>query len=86
MPKSYAVAPESANGPTHIMQNGEQLFVSEETICVLLMMGIVYYSPEDGPMARVYRPLGEWTLERIKNDALLLGSHSSTPLQVTARS
>lgn len=86
MPKSYAVAPESANGPTHIMQNGEQLFLTEDAVCFLVMMGIVYYSPEDGPNARVYRPLGEWTLERIRNEALQAESYDSRPLQVTARS
>lgn len=86
MPKSYAVAPESANGPTHIMQNGEQLFLTEEAVSVLVQMGIAYYSPEDGPMARVYRLLGEWTLERVRNEALRPESYDSKPLQVTARS
>lgn len=66
MPKGYSVAPPFANGPTQIMQNGEQFYIPDEVAAYLVVEGVIHYSPDDGPWARVYRPSGEWSITSIE--------------------
>lgn len=76
MPRQAPLHPPTARGWTHILENGKQLAISDELAASLVFMGVIQYSPEDGPNARVYRPRFDWetcegwTLDRIKTQIL----------------
>lgn len=68
-----ALAPPGARGWTHIWDGDEeQLPISDGTAQSLVRLQIISYSPDDGPHAKVYRPVKpNWTLDRIKKEVLL---------------
>ena len=49
------IAPRDAIGWTHGWGEGKQVRLNDGQAYVLVMRGMIVYSPEDGPNARVYR-------------------------------
>jgi hypothetical protein len=60
-----SIAPRRAVGWTHVLENGMQLPLSDEVAAALALVGVVYYSPWDGPNARVYCLCDGYTLEDV---------------------
>lgn len=60
------VAPENAMGWTHVWAEGEQFPLGDDTAVALAIFGLIEYSPDDGPNARVYRCCDGVTLAQVK--------------------
>lgn len=60
------VAPPHAQGPCQILDNGEQLYLDENVAYLLAFSGFIYYSPWDGPNAKVYCLCEGVTLDAVK--------------------
>jgi hypothetical protein len=63
---SLRVHPQTAVGWTHIWDGREQYPITDQQAATLVFMGYITYSPDDGPNARVYRPVKGVKLEQIK--------------------
>lgn len=66
MTSHSTVAPRDAVGWTHVWGEGKQVRISDGQAYVLVMLGIIVYSPEDGPNARVYRLCPGRTIEQVE--------------------
>lgn len=61
------IAPPTAMGWTHVWAEGEQLPMDDDTAAALAMLGLIEYSPDDGPNARVYRCCEGVSLAKVKS-------------------
>jgi hypothetical protein len=53
--EQVSIAPQHAVGWTHVWDGSEQLPLTDEQAAALAYLGFIFYSPWDGPNARVYR-------------------------------
>lgn len=60
------IAPDGALGPTQILDNGDQFYITDGIAAALVFCRMIVYSPEDGQNARVYRLREGVTIEDVK--------------------
>lgn len=60
------IAPRDAVGWTHVWGEGRQVRLNDGQAYVLVMLGMIVYSPEDGPNARVYRCCDGVSIDRVE--------------------
>lgn len=60
------VAPDWCPGFTHVWAEGEQFRITDDVAVSLAFYGMIEYSPDDGPNARVYRLCDGVTLDEVK--------------------
>lgn len=64
------LAPEGAPGKEQIIPNlgaHEQIYPTHEQIVALVSFGHIYYDPEYGPNAKVYRPVEHSDAEKVRS-------------------
>lgn len=61
-----SIAPATAVGWTHVWGEGEQFALTSEQAASLAYCGLIFYSPWDGPNARVYRLCDGVTMNNVK--------------------